>query len=86
MATYLRDPRSGGRGPFRRGPFVRRGTLVGSRGAIARGLLTVLGLGGLIGLLVASHYYPRWSVPLALGGFIWFLAVGLLKSLDIWRG
>ena len=44
-------------------------------------LLGLLGVGGLVGLLVAGAHYPDWAFVLRVGAILWFLATGVFKFL-----
>lgn len=67
VVTYLRG------GPFRRRRFTRSGLM-------AYLLLTVVGVTGFVGLLVASHYFPQVATPLRIAALAVFLCFGLLRT------
>jgi hypothetical protein len=54
-----------------------------------RGLIylavTVAGVCGFIGLLVASHHVPQWATPLRVAALAWFVCAGVFRTVLFWR-
>jgi hypothetical protein len=48
-------------------------------------LMTLVGVGGFVALLVCSAYYPALANPLRLGALVWFFGFGLIQSRFIRR-
>jgi hypothetical protein len=48
-------------------------------------LITVAGVGGFVGLLVCSHYFPAIADPLRFAALVWFFAFGLIQSTFLGR-
>jgi len=51
---------------------------------ISRTAITVAGLGGFVGLLVSSHYFPSAADSLRVLAIIWFFGFGAARfALDL---
>jgi uncharacterized membrane protein len=48
-------------------------------------LVTVAGLAGFLGLLVASAYLPREADPLRIAALVWFVVLGAVRTALILR-
>jgi hypothetical protein len=56
-----------------------------SRAAVVALAVKFLGVGGLIGFLVAAHHWPAWATPLRTGAVVWFLALGVVYAWSLRR-
>jgi hypothetical protein len=51
---------------------------------ISRTATTVVGLGGFVGLLVSSHYFPSAADSLRMLAILWFFGFGAVRfALDL---
>jgi hypothetical protein len=48
-------------------------------------IITLTGVAGFVGLLVASHYDPPHATPLRIGALIWFFGFGVVRSFQLSR-
>jgi len=61
------------------GPYLDRASLMGRNGWTRYSAVTAVGIAGLIGLLVASHFAPSWAEGLRLAALGWFIVCGVLR-------
>jgi hypothetical protein len=47
--------------------------------------ISIVGVCGFVGLLVASHYWAPLAAPLRVAALVWFLGFGVLRGLLIGR-
>jgi len=48
-------------------------------------LIMLVGVGGFVGLLVSSHYFPTLANPLRAAGLVWFFGFGVIQTTLIRR-
>ena len=56
-----------------------RGRPIGRAGWIIYFAITIAGVGGFGGLLVASHDIPQWATALRIIALVWFAGLGVLR-------
>jgi hypothetical protein len=47
--------------------------------------ITIAGVCGFVGLLVASHDIPQWATALRIIALLWFACLGVLRLALFWR-
>jgi hypothetical protein len=47
--------------------------------------VTLLGVAGFVGALVASAYFPQWATPLRIVALGWFVCLGGLRIALFWK-
>jgi hypothetical protein len=62
-----------------------RGRPIGRAGWMIYFAITIAGVCGFVGLLVASYSIPQWAAALRIMALVWFASLGVVRFALFWR-